>query len=110
MFEIPKRVVELPRGFPGGWGESDLTLGNEPLRFRNVSEDVLASKKPPGGLEDACLRTPKRGVELSGGFAGRWENQIVLVSEDDLASEKPPRRRLPPESLPPRVPLLLAGR
>ena len=46
--------------------ESDLALGNEPLRFRNVSEDVLASKKPPGGLEDACLRFPKRGVELSG--------------------------------------------
>ena len=32
-------------------GESDLTLGNEPLRFRNVSEDVLASEKPaPRGL------------------------------------------------------------
>ena len=41
-------------------GESDLTLGNEPLRFRNVSEDVLASEKPPGGLEDVCLRSPKR--------------------------------------------------
>ena len=52
-----------------------MTLGNEPLRFRNDSEDVLASKKPPGGLEDACLRFPKRGVELPGGFPGRW-NQI----------------------------------
>ena len=51
-------------------GESDLTLGNEPLRFRNVSEDVLASKKPPGGLEDACLRSPKRGVELPGASRG----------------------------------------
>ena len=49
-------------------GKSDLTLGNESLRFRNVSEDVLASEKPPGGLEDACLRFPKRGVELPGGF------------------------------------------
>jgi len=28
-------------------GESDLTLRNELLRFRNVSEDVLASGKPP---------------------------------------------------------------
>ena len=53
-----------------------MTLGNEPLRFRNVSEDVLASEKPPGGLEDACLRSPKRGVELPGGFPGRWGNQI----------------------------------
>ena len=53
-----------------------MALGNEPLRFRNVSEDVLASKKPPGGLEDACLRFPKRGVELPGGFPGRWGNQI----------------------------------
>ena len=51
MFEIPKRVGELPRGFPGGWGESDLTLGNEPLRFRNVSEDVLASEKPREALK-----------------------------------------------------------
>ena len=49
-----------------------MTLGNEPLRFRNVSEDVLASEKPPGGLEDACLRFPKRGVELPGGFPGGW--------------------------------------
>ena len=57
-------------------GKSDLTLGNEPLRFRNVSEDVLASKKPPGGLEDACLRFPKRGVELSGGFLGEVEKMI----------------------------------
>ena len=71
----PKREFELPGGFPGSF-RSDLTLGNEPLRFRNVSEDVLASKKPPGGPQDACLRFPKRGVELSGGFPGRWENQI----------------------------------
>ena len=56
--------------------ESDLTLGNESLRFRNVSEDVLASEKPPGGLEDACWRFPKRGVELPGGFPGGWRNQI----------------------------------
>ena len=41
-----------------------------------ISEDVLASKKPPGGLEDACLRSPKWGVEPPGGFPGRWGNQI----------------------------------
>ena len=40
---------------PGEVGESNLTLGIEPLRFCNVSEDVMASEKPPGGLEDACL-------------------------------------------------------
>ena len=57
-------------------GKSDLTLGNEPLRFRNVSEDVLASEKPPGGLEDVCLRSPKRGFELPGGFPGSLGNQI----------------------------------
>ena len=72
---FPKRGVELPGGFPEV-GKSDLTLGNEPLRFRNVSEDVLASKKPPGGLEDACLRFPKRGFELSGGFPGSLWTQI----------------------------------
>ena len=73
---FPKRRVELSGGFPGEVGKSDLTLGNEPLRFRNVSEDDLAPKKPPGGLEDACLRFPKRGVELPGGFLGGWRNQI----------------------------------
>jgi hypothetical protein len=56
-----------------------LALGNEPLRFRNVSEDVLASKKPPGGLEDACLRFPKRGVEPPGGFPGRI--QVLEAAE-----------------------------
>ena len=30
-------------------------LGNEPLRFRNVSEGVLASEKLPGGPEDECF-------------------------------------------------------
>ena len=67
-------------------GKSDLTLGNESLRFRNVSEDVLASEKPPGGLEDACLRFPKRGVELSGGFPGgvkirfdTWERTVAFL-------------------------------
>ena len=57
-------------------GESDLTLGNEPLRFRNVSEDVLASGKPPGGLEDGSLGSLKRGFEIAGGFPGRWGKQI----------------------------------
>ena len=56
--------------------EPDLTLGNESLRFRNVSEDVLASEKPPGGLEVAYLRSPKRQVELPGDFPGGWGNQI----------------------------------
>ena len=37
-----------------------MTLGNEPLRFRNVSEDVLASEKPPGGLED-LFEIPETG-------------------------------------------------
>ena len=76
-----------------------MTLGNEPLRFGNVSEDDLASKKPPGGLEDACLRFPKRGVELSGGSRGgegirfdTWERTVAFrnVSEDVLASKKRP--------------------
>ena len=53
-----------------------MTLGNESLRLRMGSLDVLESEKPPGGLEDACLRYPKRGVELPGGFPGRWEIQI----------------------------------
>ena len=74
MSEWVKFVLKPP--LPGEVGESDLALGNEPLRFRNVSEDVLASKKPPGGLEDACLRSPKREVELPGGFPGGWGNQI----------------------------------
>ena len=56
-----------------------MALGNEPLRFRNVTEDVLASKKPPGGLEDACLRFPKRGVEPPGGFPGRI--QVLEAAE-----------------------------
>ena len=43
-------------------GKSDLTLGNEPLRFRNVSEDVLACKNPPGGLEEA--KCSVRGINL----------------------------------------------
>ena len=35
-------------------GKSDLTLGNEPLRFRNVSEDLKqASSRPLGGFFDA---------------------------------------------------------
>ena len=72
---FPKRGVELPGGFPGV-AESDLTLVNEPLRFRNVSEDVLASEKPPGGLEDVCVRSPKREFELPGGFPWEWGNQI----------------------------------
>ena len=57
-------------------GESDLTLGNEPLRFRNGSEDVLASGKSPGGLEDGFLGSLKRGFEIAGGFPGRWGKQI----------------------------------
>ena len=56
-----------------------MALGNEPLRFRNDSEDVLASKKPPGGLEDACMRFPKRGVEPPGGFPGRI--QVLEAAE-----------------------------
>ena len=59
-----------------GVGKTDMTLGNEPLRFRNVSEDVLASEKPPGGLEDVCLRSRKPGFELPGGFPGSLGNQI----------------------------------
>ena len=66
-------------------GESDLTLGNEPLRFRNVSEDVLASKRRPGGLEDACLRFPKREVELPGGFPGVGKSGSMRA-EDRLAN------------------------
>ena len=46
---------------PGEVGESDLTLGNEPLRFRNVSEGVLASGKPPGGLENDSFDIPETG-------------------------------------------------
>ena len=40
-------------------------------------------KKPPGGLEDACLRSPKRGVELPGGFParGREEEEAAIFAE-----------------------------
>ena len=64
-----KTIVDLDR-------KSDLTLGNEPWRFCNVSEDVLASGKPSGGLEDGCLRSPKLGFEVAGGFRGGGGNQI----------------------------------
>ena len=57
-------------------GKSDLTLGNEPLRFRNVSEDVLASKKPPGGLEDACFEIPETG-DLS-----LWPGTLPLAPDE----------------------------
>ena len=50
-----------------------MTLGNEPLRFRNGSGGVLASEKPPGGLENGGLGFPERGFENPGGFSGRWE-------------------------------------
>ena len=58
MFEIPETGIGVLRGLSGEVGKSDLTLGNETLRFRNGSGGVLPSEKPPGGLENA------------------WENQI----------------------------------
>ena len=65
-------------------GKSDLTLGNEPLRFRNVSEGVLASGKPPGGLENDSFDIPE-AVEPPGGPLGSggirfdtWERTVAF--------------------------------
>ena len=79
-----------------GPSESDLKLGNEPLRFRNVSG---GEGKPLGGLENDSFDIPETGVEPPGGLPGSggitfdtWERTVAFLQRfgGDLASGKPP--------------------
>ena len=67
-------------------GKSDLTLGNEPLRFRNVSGGALASGKPPGGPANIVPITTIFSKKENGNDTGKksslyTQNKIVSFGQ-----------------------------
>ena len=73
----PKRCLGVPGGLPEV-GKSDLTLGCESLRLRNVSGGVSGVGKAPGRPCKGCLELPKT-VSLFGPWRPPGGGEVRLL-------------------------------